>query len=100
MPKDEKGKRYFMTDEKIPRRMFYEIENWVKDNEHPKRRTSIKDDDLPHVDFAVVKITPEQDFTDVSYNTIWGPFPDWQFIEGILAYDYGSEGSRTYPVAA
>lgn len=100
MPIDENGKRYFMSDENIPRRHFYEVENWVKEKEHPRRRVRFNDSDLTHVDFMVIKVIPEQDLTDVSYNTIWGPFPDWEFLEGILAYDYGSEGSRVYPTAA
>jgi hypothetical protein len=95
-----KEKRYFMSDENIPRRYFYEVENWVKEQEHPRRRARITEDDLPHVDFMVIKVIPEDNLTDVSYNTVWGPFDDWAFIEGILAYDYGDEGSRLYPRAA
>ena len=97
MAKDEK---HFMSDENIPRRYNYEIENWVKEQEHPRRRKRLRDEDLPSVDFMTVKVTPEAEPTDVSYITIWGPFDDWEFVEGILAYDYGSEGSRIYPTAA
>lgn len=72
----------------------YEIDTWVKEGEHPRRRSRISEDDLPHVDFMVVKITPIDKPTDVSYDTLWGPFEDWDFVEGILEYDYGDEGSR------
>lgn len=100
MPTDENGRKYFMTDENIPRRHFYEVDNWVREQEHPRRRTRISEDDLPDVDFMVLKVQPEQDLTDVSYITIWGPFDDWDFVEGILGYDYGAEGSRIYPTAS
>lgn len=100
MPTDEKRRKYFMSDENIPRRYYYEVDTWVKEKEHPRRRKRLGDDDLVTVDFMTVKVIPEQDSTDVSYITIWGPFPDWDFIEGILGYDYGSEGSRIYPTLA
>jgi hypothetical protein len=100
VPKDENNKRYFMSDENIPRRHYYKVENWVKSDEWPRRRKRLTDEDLSEIDFMTVEVTPEAKPTDVSYITIWGPFPDWTFVEGILAYDYGSEGSRIYPTAA
>lgn len=100
MPQEKDGRRYFMSNENIPRRYYYEVDTWVKEQEHPRRRKRIGDQDLVSVDFMTIKIIPEQDITDVSYNTIWGPFEDWDFVEGILAYDYGSEGSRIYPTVA
>lgn len=100
MPIDENDKRYFMSSENIPRRYFYEVETWVKDREFPRRRKRITDEDLPTVDFMVVKIIPEEDRMNVTYNTIFGPFDEWDFLEAILAYDYGDEGSRQYQRAA
>lgn len=100
MPKDEKNRRYFMSDETIPRRFYYEVENWVKEGEHPRRRKRISEDDLATMDFAVFKVTPEDNLTGVTYTTVYGPADDWEFIEGILAYDYGEEGSKIAPDAA
>jgi hypothetical protein len=71
----------------------------VKAGEHPRRRSGrrIKERDLPQVDFMVVRVTDESPDVDdkdkVTYNTLWGPFDDWPFVEGFLTYDYGVEGS-------
>jgi hypothetical protein len=89
-----------MSDENIPRRYFYEVDSWVREQEHPRRRKRLNEDDLAFVDFVVFKIIPEDQPTDVSYITVYGPMEDWESIEGILAYDYGEEGSRLYPTAA
>lgn len=94
------SRRTFTSAESEPRTYGYEVESWVKDGEHPKRRMSIKDDDLPTVDFMTVKVISTDEPTDVSYITVWGPFPSWDFVEEILGYDYGDEGSRIYPRAA
>lgn len=66
----------------------------MKAGEHPRRRSGkrITEGDLPQVDFMVVKVTKVDD-DEASYDTLWGPFDDWGFIEGFLAYDYGAEGS-------
>ena len=83
-----------MADRKIPQRYNYEITSWVRDDDTSrKRRKKITDDDLINVDFMVVKSHPEDDPEDITYNTVWGPFEDWDFLEGFLAYDYGEEGS-------
>src|SRR5438477_316569 len=97
MPEDETGK-YFMSEEKVPHRYYYEIDSWVKEREYPKRRTKITDEDLPSVDFMAVKIRKEDD-DKISYETVWGPMEDYEFIEAILSYDFGDEGSRN-PTAA
>jgi hypothetical protein len=89
-----------MTDENIPRRMYYTVEDWVKMGEWPKREKHLDETDLPTVDFMTVQIKPEDDALNPTYITVWGPMEDWDFVEGILAYDYGEEGSRIYPGAA
>lgn len=98
MPEDNEG-RYFMSDENIPRRYHYKVVDWVRAGEHPRRRKKIKESDLPFMDFAVLEVNVEGDNTDVSYVTVYGPADDWEFIEGVLAYDYGEEGSRMAPAA-
>lgn len=95
MPTDEKGK-YFMSQENIPRRYHYDVEYWSKEGEK-KQRKRLTDEDLMKVDMMLIKITPDEDPTDVQYQTVWGPMEDWNFIEGILGYDYGEEGSRLAP---
>jgi hypothetical protein len=83
-----------MADRNIPERYNYEITTWVKEGDKSrKRRKKITEDDLKDVDFMIVKSHPENDPKDVTYNTVWGPFEDWHFLEGFLAYDYGDEGS-------
>jgi len=89
----------FMSDENIPRRYNYKVYNWVKEKEHPRRRKRIKESELDTVDFMVVEVEPEDKKQEVTYITIWGPFEDWQNVEGILGYDYGTEGSRIYPTS-
>lgn len=99
MPYDKAGRGEFESgeDDSVPYK--YEVVNWVKAGEHPRRRSGrrIKEKDLPQVDFMVVRVTnddPEADDKDKkSYNTLWGPFDDWAFVEGFLSYDYGVEGS-------
>jgi hypothetical protein len=40
-----------------------------------------------------MKVTKEDDPSDVTFVTLYGPFEDWDMIEGMLGYDYGEEGS-------
>ena len=69
----------------------YEIEKWrVEGGEY---QDQITESDLPHVGDMIVKITDIEDEL-VYYQTIQGPMDDWQFIEDVLEYDFGKEGSR------
>jgi len=88
-PKTKKGT--FQTDQNNPVTLEYEVNSWVHDGPSRKRRKVIGTSDLPRVDFMVVQVTAPNG--KIYFDTIWGPFPDWEFIEGLLAYDFGSEGS-------
>lgn len=101
MPNDGAGRGTFDSDKDDPEPYKYEVVNWVKAGEHPRRRSGrrIKEKDLPQVDFMVVKAT-KQDDDQTTYDTLWGPFDDWDFIEGFLAYDYGEEGSLSAGIAS
>lgn len=94
MPYNGAGKGSFRSDENIPNTFDYEIVNWVRVLEHPRRRSGkrIKENELPYVDFMVVKVTKRDDKVE-SYDTLYGPIEDWDTLEGFLAYDYGEEGS-------
>ena len=89
-----------MSQENIPRRYHYQVESWIKEDEYPKQRKRLTDENLMEVDQMLVKIIPDEDPADVQYQTVWGPMEDWDFIEGILGYDYGEDGSRVMPKAA
>lgn len=90
-----------MSHENIPRRMYYEILEWVRLGEWPTRiKGAPPDSELPYVDFMVTEIKPEEFEKDRTYETLYGPWEDWDLIERTLGHDYGSEGSRVYPSAA
>lgn len=96
MPYDKAGKGSFEPEGKKDKRKFnYEIESWVKQGDFPHRRSGkrLKVDDLHNVDFMVVRSSPEDEPDNQTFDTVWGPFDDWDFLEGFLAYDYGDEGS-------
>lgn len=95
MAYDGAGKGSFNSEGKQPRRFIYQVEQWVRSGEHPRRRSGkrIKQEDLPQVDFMVVGSHPEDEPDNITYDTVWGPFDDWDYLEGFLAYDYGDEGS-------
>lgn len=99
MPYDKKEKKgTFQTDQNNPQTLEYEVYNWVKEGRSTKRRTEISDKDLVHVNFMVVQVkTPNG---KLYFDTIWGPFPDWEFVEGLLVYDFGAEGSIEISSAA
>jgi len=59
----------------------------------------LTEDDLHDVDFAVFGVWLEGKPTDVSYVTVYGPIDDWETLEGILAYDFGEEGSLIFAAA-
>lgn len=100
MPADNEGRRYFMSRENIPRRYYYEVDSWVRAGSWPNREDGeLTEADLEKMDFAVFRIIPDGKPTAVSFETVYGPAEDWLFIEGILGYDYGEEGSRL-PTAA
>jgi hypothetical protein len=69
----------------------YEVESWkdAQGNQH----TDIEDSDLPNVDFMILKVT-NIDTGQSDYETISGPMVDWEYVEDILEYDWGEEGSR------
>ena len=94
MPYDKAGRGTFETDEDEPKPYKYEVVKWVKEGEHPRRRSGrrIREKDLATVDFMIVKSTKVDD-DETSYDTLYGPFDDWDFVEGFLRYDYGADGS-------
>ena len=67
----------------------YELEKW-KETEG-KWQEDIDDSDLVRVEDLVVKIENEETH-EVGYNTITGPFEDWEIVEEILEYTWGPEG--------
>jgi hypothetical protein len=75
---DETGKEY-----------FYEFVHWREQG--GDYRTD--DPDLTKVDDLVVRITDPSNDKEY-YETITGPMEDWDFVEDILEYDFGKEGSR------
>lgn len=93
MPPLGNGRGTFTPEGGDDRAHIYKVLNWVKEREWPRRRKRIKDTDLPSVDFMLVEVYPEDEPENISYNTVWGPFDDWDFLEGYLAYDYGEDGS-------
>ena len=57
--------------------------------------------DLQRVDGMILQVTPEKDeWGNPTYETIFGPFMDYDQVEDILDADYGEEGSRVYPAAS
>lgn len=95
MAYDKAGKGEFESEGKNKRRYRYEIDQWNKEDEFPRRRSGkrITQGDLPDVNFLTVKSTPVDEPDKAQYSTVWGPFDDWDFLEEYLAYDYGEEGS-------
>ena len=67
----------------------YELDKW-KETEG-KWQEEIDDSDLTRVEDLVVKIE-NQETHAVAYNTITGPFEDWEIVEEILGYTWGPEG--------
>lgn len=100
MPRDDDGKRYFMSDEKIPRKHYYSVDSWVREGEFPRRRKRLNQPDLAHMDLAVFKVYPAEQPTRVGYVTVFGPWETWEDVEGVLEYDFGEEGSLQIGVAA
>jgi|ERR1700728_903199 len=93
MPNDGHGKGTFTPDSGDTDQHYYEIESWVRAGSYPDRETEIETRELPEVDFMVVKVWRAGNEQDVSYDTVWGPFDDWDFLEGYLEYDFGEKGS-------
>ena len=73
----------------------YEVVDWIGRNEDEKHGTGedLTESDLPTAAEVIVKIEDEES-GDVYYETITGEFENWQFIDDILEFDFGSEGSR------
>lgn len=94
MPNDGSGRGTFDSDKDDAEPYKYEVVKWVKSGEHPRRRSGrrLTEKQLPEVDFMVVKVIKEDD-DETTFDTLWGPFDDWDFVEGFLGYDYGAEGS-------
>lgn len=73
----------------------YEIIDWKHLDETEKHGTAedLSDRNLHNVDEVTVRIT-NTETGQVSYQTVQGPFDDWEFVEEVLERDYGGEGSR------
>lgn len=67
--------------------------DWKETGEGKEREGTGENIDPPRTEEVVLEI--ENTATgELLYETIYGPFEDWDFIEDILEYDFGSEGSR------
>jgi hypothetical protein len=93
MPNNGRGTGTFTPDGGDGREYTYELDSWVREGEYPTRMHTIDTADLQEVDFIVIESHPTDDPTDVSFDTLWGPFDDWQSIEIALSADYGETGS-------
>lgn len=71
----------------------YEFDKWkTATDEEGQWRESIKDSQLSDVtDTLIVKIE-NPDTGQITYNSITGPFGDWEIVEELLEYDWGPEG--------
>jgi hypothetical protein len=93
MPSLGDGNGSFIPERGDNRPHIYKVLNWVKEREWPRRRKRIGTGDLPKVDFMLVEVYPDDEPDNISYNTVWGPMDNWDFVESYLAYDYGEDGS-------
>ncbi len=73
----------------------YEVIDWrhLNSPDEVKDGDSLTDRNTHNVHEVTIRIEhTESKIT--SYETIRGPFDDWDFVEDVLEYDYGEEGSR------
>jgi hypothetical protein len=69
----------------------YSVEKW-KELDGPYRE-EIDESDLSKVEHMTIQIE-DQDSGEIGYQNIVGPMESWEFVEDILGYDWGEEGSR------
>ena len=73
--------------------LSYNVESWWDLNGNQHDGSDYTEADFMNTDRLVVRTTDGQ---TSRFSSIQGPFEDQEFIEDILAYDYGPEGTLQF----